>query len=59
MTPEEAIRKLSELNVPDGDNEGIHLLADGILVKFIRENGYPEVAEAWLDLREDVEFWYV
>lgn len=61
MNKEEALKQLKEL-APTGswqegdsfDNEGIHSLADEILLECVD----PEIKAMWLDLQSRVGFWY-
>ena len=45
-------------SVVNMDSEGIHINADGILLKHLRYLGANEVADAWERLQESVGFWY-
>lgn len=55
MTREEAIKALKvEQENRDGDVEVVHVHADEILCKFLRELGYADVVEEW----EKVDRWY-
>lgn len=56
MTKEEAIKKLNQIKV--GDNESAHCIADGILLEFLAENGFEDIADAWRGTDDRVGFWY-
>lgn len=56
MTKDDAIKLL--LAIDGGDREEAHVSADEILIKFLMTNGHREVAEAWIDTKERVGFWY-
>lgn len=57
MTQEKAIERLNELTAND-DNEIAHHVADSTLVQFLKDNGHGDVAEAWLEAKQRVGFWY-
>ena len=52
----EAIREL--VNAKHHDPERIHCRADDILILFLRQKGYVELAKAWEDAHDLVGFWY-
>lgn len=52
-----AINALNELS-DVGDQEINHKDADEILLRFIRDVQYPDVAKAYEDARKRVRFWY-
>lgn len=54
---DDLIDKLNEFPA-DGDEEGIHLIADDILLTALRRANYGDVADAWDAARERVGFWY-
>ena len=56
MTEEDAIKELNEME--RGDNESVHNRADKLLCEFLRDNGYPALANAYEEARKRVEFWY-
>jgi hypothetical protein len=57
MDAKEATEKLN--NIPDGDPEGARLMANDILLDFLTDNGFSEVAGAWVDVEDRAEgFWY-
>lgn len=55
MTSAEAISQLKTL--PD-DNEEAHAVADSILLRFLRAEGYDDIVDAWLNARDNIGFWY-
>lgn len=59
MTKEEAILKLNSLPKTSlSDVEDSHLVADGILLDVLSENGFNEVVETYLKVRDEIGFWY-
>jgi len=59
LTKEEAIKQIKDLaptNIESYkyDNEGIHILADDILLECVD----PEIKAAWLEIENRVGFWY-
>ena len=52
ITKEEAISQL--LEAKNYDVEGGHMIADKILIKFLRSLGYDDVCDAW----EQIDKWY-
>ncbi len=57
MTQQEAIDALDKKALK-GDNEIAHQIADGVLLDFLRSNGFAAVADAYDKARDDVGFWY-
>lgn len=53
MTIEEAISRLKELQSND-DNEAVHVHADYVLLQLVP----PEVRDAYIELQDEVIFWY-
>jgi hypothetical protein len=56
MTREEAVAALRALQ--RGNSEARHSEADDILIAFLRDAGYADVADAWCEAEERIEFWY-
>lgn len=56
MTKYDAINLLNELD--DSDPELAHCKADDILVEFLIDNGFQNVAEAFVRAQDRVGFWY-
>jgi len=56
MTEEQAIAELNDMG--DGSEDEQHNRADMILIELLRDNGFKEVSEAWLKVRERLGFWY-
>ncbi len=57
MTKDEAVKLLNEC--PRDDQECAHGDADGVLLLFLNENGYKEIADAWEKVDEECGgFWY-
>ena len=56
MDAKDAIDKL--LNTSLGDAECAYLIADEILLQFVRDVGYSDVAEAWELLCDKIGFLY-
>lgn len=57
MTRQEAISALEKWH-EGSDEEIAHGLCDEVLVNFLYDNGYEDVAQAWMDARTRVGFWY-
>lgn len=57
MTRQEAISALDYWH-EGSDKEIAHDLCDTVLVNFLYDNGYEDVAKAWMDARTRVGFWY-
>lgn len=58
-TKEMAIAELTEMAEKEfSDEEVDHSVADGILLIFLRHNGFADVAEAYEKARTAVGFWY-
>ncbi len=56
---ENAINELRRIDREGrGDPECAHIDAEGVLLQFIRDIGYPEVADAYNDVYTNVGFWY-
>ena len=55
MTQDEAIEKMKQLPT---DAEGAHILADRILLDFLRSNGFGALADAHDALHKRVGFLY-
>lgn len=56
MTQEEAIKELDAINA---DKEMAHVEADAVLIQFLRDNGFADVADAWTNCEERHNgFWY-
>lgn len=53
MTREQAIGALKEAQ-DNGDTEGAHSIADGVLCDLLRALGYGDVIDEW----EKVDKWY-
>jgi hypothetical protein len=53
MDREEAIRRLRDLQ-GSGDTEGDHRLADDVLCDLLRELGFADVVEEWVEVPK----WY-
>jgi len=59
MTPEEAVKRLSEMGVTDSENyEDLHVEADEILLKCLASFGHESVVEAYKKARERIGFFY-
>lgn len=60
MTQDEAVVALDAICYENsGDAEGAHLAADETLLKFLDENGFKEIADAWRRADERYDgFWY-
>lgn len=64
LTPQEllAIRvstAVADMNaIHRGDPESAHVQADAIVIKFLRETGNGEVADAWTRTEARCGFWY-
>ncbi len=57
MTKDEAIEKLNAID--HGDIESSHIEADSILLGFLRDNGFADVAAAWESAEKRCDgFWY-
>ena len=56
MTKEEAVRQLNEISI--GDPEFAHHQADAVLLLFLKENGFEDIADAWRDADDRAGFWY-
>jgi len=57
MTKGEAIELLNNISI--GDTEATHIEADQILLQFLSENGFIEVARAWSKASDRCGgFWY-
>ena len=56
MTKTEAIAQLNALD--DRDPEDGHRVADKILLDFLRDNGFSDVAAAFVDADSRIGFWY-
>ena len=55
-----AVKALCEIKkTQKGDKEAAHIEADKILLRFLCDAGFEEVAKAWLQADEDSGgFWY-
>ena len=60
MTKEEAITKLNALGSSSSpsNREFDHIIADSVLVNFLADNGFFDVAEAYREATDRVGFWY-
>ena len=57
MTKEEAIEQLNAID--GGDPEIAHGAADNILLTFLEDNGFEEVAQSWVSAESRAGgFWY-
>jgi hypothetical protein len=56
MTLEEAITKLQ--TIPRGDNEECHILAEVVLLDYLDSNGASLLSDAYVNLRDEMGFWY-
>lgn len=56
MSEDDAISELLSLSV--GDREEAHVEADNILLEFLRKNGHESLADAYVDVRAAIGFWY-
>ena len=56
MTEKEAIEKLDAIEGIDRHNA--HVEADGVLLDFLRANGYEAIADAWKRADGRSDFWY-
>jgi len=56
MNIEEAVKALN--NLTEGDPEIAHGEADDILCKFLSDNGFREVADAYEEAYLEIGFWY-
>lgn len=57
MTKEQAIAALERWQ-EGADKEIAHDICDDVLVNFLYDNGFEDVAKAWMDARTRVGFWY-
>ena len=55
MTEDEAVEKLKQI-CQDNDPESEHCDADELLVEFLRDQGFPELANTFDELSQN--FWY-
>lgn len=54
------IKKLKSLNQGvHSDNEDVHYAADKILIAFLRQEGFKDLATAYDELEESVSFYYI
>jgi len=59
MTPEEAVKRFSEMGVTDSKNdEDLHIEADEILLKCLAGLGHENIVEAYQKARERIGFFY-
>lgn len=59
MTKQEAIDELYNMTLGEGeDREGVHERADAILCEYLCEIGHANVANAFRDTRQRLDFWY-
>ena len=58
ISDSDAVRRLQELTVEDGDSEYAHAEADAVLIEYLRSLGHHGVADAWVECRDRVGFWY-
>ncbi len=56
MTKEEAIEAISKLDA--SGPECTHIDADQILLAFLSDNGFEDVARAWSSKEQQSGFWY-
>lgn len=56
MTPDEAVKLLEALSSIDPETS--HVLADQVLVDFLRSNGFADVADAFDAASDRIGFWY-
>lgn len=54
----DVIAKLQEWADPDSEPSSTHVAADDLIIEFLRSEGYGDVADAYEDCREKVDFWY-
>ncbi len=57
-TKEQVIEELNAMSTEDSDPEMAHADADRLLLQFLRDNGHPEIAEAFNGARDRIGFWY-
>lgn len=60
MDKDEAVKALKAISDADYyDTESAHDGADGILLKFLTDSGFKDIADAWEAVDEKVGgFWY-
>lgn len=56
MNKKEVIMALGDL--PTGDSEAAHSLADDYILEFLSDNGFKDVADAWQEAESVCTFWY-
>lgn len=55
LTREEVVSQLKDIVIKDeGDAENQHWEADHLVINFIKDLGYEDIAEAWYDVPK----WY-
>ena len=57
MNKEQAIRLLADIKAGE-DPETAHHVADSALIQFLRDNGHPDLAQAWTEAKNRCGFWY-
>ena len=57
MTEQEAIAKIKSL-IDSQDNELAHVIRDEVLIQFLKDNGFKELAEAAETIEDTICFWY-
>jgi len=59
MTQEQAVQELETIGRGGHTHsEEAHLHADRMILQFLRDNGFAQVADAWDAAQERVGFWY-
>ena len=53
-----ALRAEYDASATQGTIEDVHVKADSVLVRYLRDNGAVELADAYEKMRDDVGFWY-
>lgn len=57
MTPEEAKRELEKaLFNLDDDPERWHIVADDVIVEFLKDNGFEELSDLYNEITEQVYY---
>jgi len=52
------LRAAYAASATNGVTESLHIVAESVLVRYLRDNGAVELADAYVKMRDDVGFTY-